>query len=150
MADRLNALKRGAAGAMMLALGCGSGAAWAQLPDPTRPPEGAPVADPAGGGTAAATAAATASGVQAVFLRPGQKPAALINGEYVVQGARIGDKRVLKIGENEVVLSDAAGEKETLKVVTGAEKTPVVKKMPASGKKRGGTRDVANEGAGNQ
>jgi len=148
MADRLNALKQGAAGAVMFALGCGSVAAWEQLPDPTRPPDGALVADPAGGG--AATAAAV-SGVVAVFLRPGQKPAALINGEYVVQGARIGDKRVLKIGENEVVLIDTAGQKETLKVVTGAEKTPVVKKMPASGKKSGGgTRDVANEGARGQ
>lgn len=147
MADSLNALKQGAAGAVMLALGCGSVAAWEQLPDPTRPSGGALVADPAGGD--AATAAG--SGVVAVFLRRGQKPAALINGEYVVQGAKLGDKRVLKISENEVVLRDAAGQKETLKMVTGAEKTPIVKKMPASGKKRGdGKQDVASEGAKGQ
>lgn len=149
MADRLNALKQGAAGAVMLALGCGSVAAWEQLPDPTRPPDGAALADPAGGGTSATAAAAAASGVQAIFLRPGRKPAALIDGHYVEQGARLGDKRVLKISENEVVLRDAAGQNETLKVVTGAEKTPVGKQPPI-GEKRGGVRNVANERAGDR
>ncbi|MDP2792612.1 MAG: hypothetical protein Q8O25_00795 [Sulfurisoma sp.] len=140
MAGRLNALKKGVAGAVMLVLACGGASVLAQqLPDPTRPAGGALSADPT---TAAAPVAVV--GVQAVFLRPGQKSAALINGRYVVQGAMLGDKRVLKIGENEVVLRDVAGQKEILKVVTGAEKTPIVKKIPATGKKRrDGTQDVA-------
>jgi hypothetical protein len=96
--------------------------AQAQVPDPMRPPDVAAAVD---GGSAAASGNA---GVQAVFLRRGAKPAALINGEYVVQGGKLGDRRVLKITEAEVVLRDAAGQKETMKVITGAEKTPVEKK----------------------
>jgi hypothetical protein len=144
MADRLNALRQGAAGAVMsaLVLGGWAAAASAQLPDPTRPAGGAQSADPATG------AAVVETGVKAVFLRPGEKPAALIDGEYVVQGGKLGDKRVLKISENEVVLRDAAGQKETLKVITGAEKKSVVQKAAAGKKSRGdGARSAPDEGA---
>ena len=110
--------------------------AQAQMADPTRPPDAASVV------TGVASAPAANMGVQAVFLRQGAKPAALINSEYVVQGGRLGDKRVLKITEVEVVLRDATGQKETLKVVAGVEKTPAIGK--ATAKKPG--RSDANDG----
>lgn len=115
--------------------------ALAQLPDPTRPPGMATD----GGATLAATAE---TGVQAVFLRQGARPAALINGEYVVQGGRLGDRRVVKITETEVVLRDAAGNKETMRVITGAEKTPVVHKAAVRKKKPSGAmKGAPDEGA---
>jgi len=144
MADRLNALRQGAARAVMsaLVLGGWAAAASAQLPDPTRPADSAQAADAATG------AAVVETGVKAVFLRPGEKPAALIDGQYVVQGGKLGDKRVLKISENEVVLRDAAGHKETLKVIVGAEKKPAMQKSAAGNKPRGiGARSAPDEGA---
>jgi hypothetical protein len=114
----------------------------AQMPDPTRPPG---IGDPG----VAGMASPAESGVQAVFLRHGAKPAALVNGEYVVQGGRLGDKRVVSISETAVVLRDAAGHRETMKVIAGAEKTPVAKKRAGPGSKqgRGGARMAPNEGA---
>jgi len=118
---------------------------WAQLPDPTRPP--GDLVD--SGGVAAANAVA---GVQAVFLRHGAKPAALVNGEYVVQGGKLGDRRVLKITETEVVLRDSGGQKEVMKVIADAEKKPVVKKVAVSRGKpnSGATKGATNEGANNK
>jgi hypothetical protein len=72
------------------------------------------------------------SGVQTVILRPGSKSAAVINGQYVEVGGKLGDKRVTKITESEVVLTGAGG-REVLKV------TPAIEKMPAK-KMTGATR----------
>ncbi|MBU0752479.1 MAG: hypothetical protein KJ787_06165 [Gammaproteobacteria bacterium] len=116
--------------------------ATAQLPDPTRPPG-------ASADGAAVAGVATETGVQAVFLRHGAKPAALINGEYVVQGGKIGDRRVQKITETEVVLRDAAGNREVMRVIAEAAKTPVAEKVTAARKKRnsGAAMGAADEGA---
>lgn len=96
----------------------GAGAALAQVPDPTRPPD----AEAAG----SAAAAAADSGVQTVILRRGGKSAAVIDGQYVEIGGKVGDKRVLKISESEVVLKGPGG-REVLKV------TPAVDKKSANG-----------------
>lgn len=92
------------------------GPVFAQVPDPTRPPWGQ---DAPGG-----LAAPAESGVQTVILRPGGKSAAVINGQYVRVGDKIGDKRVLRISESEVVLKGASG-REVIKV------TPAIEKIPA-------------------
>lgn len=100
-----------------------AGSALAQLNDPTRPP----------GGMDAATGTALPdggpeSGLSAVFLRPGKKPAALVNGVYVVQGGKLGDKRVLKISDAEVVLRNPDGSREVMRLVPGVRTTPAIRK----------------------
>lgn len=99
-----------------------SATALAQAPDPTRP--AAALISPESGGAAAAPAA---SGVQAVILRHGGKSGAVVNGQYVEVGGKLGDKRVLKISESEVVLMGAAG-REVLKVTPAIDKVPARKK----------------------
>jgi len=97
----------------------GAAAALAQVPDPTRPPDAllAPASEAAAGAPAE-------SGVQTVILRRGGKSGAVINGQYVVVGGKLGDKRVLKISESEVVLEGGSG-REVIKV------TPAIEKVPA-------------------
>lgn len=101
-----------------------TGFAHAQVPDPTRPagdltPPGAP----------GAAAAPVESGVQTVIVRPRGKSAAVINGQYVALGEKLGDKRVVKISESEVVLQGGSG-REVIKVIPAIEKTPA-RKTPA-------------------
>lgn len=95
--------------------------ALAQVPDPTRPPDA--LLTPGGDGVAVPHE----SGVQTVILRPGgRKSAAVINGQYVEVGGMVGDKRVLKITESEVVLNGESG-REVIKVMPAIEKMPVKK-----------------------
>lgn len=92
-------------------------AAFAQVADPTRPAN----VPPADGETAT-------DGVQAIILRKGGRPAAIVGGQTVHVGDRLGDprhgKRVLKIREDAVVLKGEDGI-ETLRLHPLAEKTPV-------------------------
>lgn len=87
--------------------------AAAQLPDPTRPAD-VPLAVGAGAG-----------GLQAIVMRPGGKSAAVIDGEEVRVGERIGDKahgkRVLKISENAVIVQGEGG-RETIRLIATVEK----------------------------
>jgi hypothetical protein len=76
----------------------------AQVPDPTRP-----------------SGHDVGSGVQTVIMRPGGKSAAVVYGEYVVVGDRIGDRRVMNITEREVTLESDRGI-EVLKVMPSVEK----------------------------
>lgn len=105
---------------LFLLFGACAGLASAQgLPDPTRPPaivEGEP---------AAATAAP--SGLQSIIRREKGKSAAVINGQYVEQGGRVGDATLERIGEDSVVLRSPGG-RETMYL------TPGVGKKPARGK----------------
>lgn len=87
------------------------------LPDPTRPP--AAIESPVPG--AAEKPAAT--GLQTIIRSQCGKPAAIIHGEYVALGGKVGDARVMAIGEDSVKLKSAAGI-ETLKLIPGIEKTP--------------------------
>lgn len=110
---------------VLLSAGCIAVApVHAQLPDPTRPAGASMTADGAGGGVPAD------SGVQAVVVRHRGKSAAVINGQYVEVGGKLGDKRVLKIGESEVVLLGATG-REVIKVIPDVEKQPVRRKAAA-------------------
>lgn len=95
-----------------------AGAAQAQLVDPTRPPADLGGADAATGPTSAA------SGLQSVILRKHGKPAALINGEVVELGGKVGEARLVKISEDAVVLRGPLGE-ETLRLIPAAEKKAV-------------------------
>lgn len=94
------------------------GMAQAQLPDPTRPP--ANLVTSAGAPEAAPPAA---QALQSVILRKGGKPAALINGELVELGGKVGEARLVKIREDRVVLRGPLGE-ETLRLTPEAEKKP--------------------------
>ena len=106
--------------ALLLAALVATGSALAQVPDPTRP-AGASAAPETG-----SVAAPVESGVQTVILRPGGKSAAVINGQYVVVGDKLGNKRVMKISESEVVLKGEGG-REVIKVTPAIEKLPTRK-----------------------
>lgn len=95
--------------------------AWAQLADPTRPPAQAAV--PVGDAASAAAVAPAAIGLQSVILsRDGKgRPAAVINGEVVQLGGKVGEARLVKVAEDHVVLLSAEG-RETLRLMPAAEK----------------------------
>lgn len=97
--------------------------AFAQVPDPMRPPAAANERE---GGVAVAAE----SGVQTVILRPGGNSIAVINGQYLAVGDKLGDKRVLKIGESEVVLQGPGG-REVVKLIPAIEKMPAKKAVAA-------------------
>lgn len=94
--------------------------ALAQLPDPTRPP--ARMMTPEVGGATAPVE----SGMQTVIVRRKGKSGAVINGQYVEVGGKLGDKRVIRISESEVVLKGEGG-REVIRLIPSIEKTPVVK-----------------------
>lgn len=107
--------------------------ALAQVPDPTRPP-GAVSAPPPGG----VGAPPVESGVQTLILRHEGKSGAVINGQYVEVGGKLGDKRVVKISDSEVVLAGAGG-REVIRL------TPAIEKVQA--KKTAATKQPARGGA---
>jgi len=117
---------------LLLAGFVGTGSVLAQVADPTRP-AGALMTPEAGG-----VAAPVESGVQTVILRPGRKSAAVINGQYVEVGGKLGDKRVVKISESEVVLMGESG-REVIKVTPAIEKVPAKNKAAAKGRTTGTT-----------
>ncbi len=119
---------------LVLALLAGSGTALAQVADPMRPPDGAVAA--ADGG---AVVPPLQSGVQTVIVRPQGKSVALINGKQVSVGEMLGDKKVVKISEKEIVLKGEGG-REVIKVMPSIEKIPV--KQSAGAKTRAGGSSV--------
>ena len=100
-----------------LLLGTVSSAFAQGLADPTRPATAA--AGPAA--EAEAGQGAAANGLQTIIRRAGAKPAAVINGEYVVLGGRVGDAKLVKVGEDSVVLQGPTG-KEEMRLLPGIEK----------------------------
>ncbi len=105
-----------------------AGTALAQLADPTRPANAALAPDLPG-----AVGAPLESGVQTVILRPNGKSAAVINGKYYLVGEMLGDKRIVRISESEVVLKAENG-REVIKVTPAIEKQQT--KRPAGAKAR--------------
>lgn len=92
---------------LMLAGGAAGGAAAQTqgLSDPTRPP--AVMGVPAGqGGDAGAPAEPAAPQLQSILVsrEPGGRRIAVINGEAVRRGTKVGDAVVERVGETEVVL----------------------------------------------
>lgn len=116
-----------------LAAVLGADAVVAQVSDPTRPP-GAMSAPEAAGGAAAPAQ----TGIQTVILRPGGKSSAVINGVHVALGDKLGDKRVVKISESEVVLKGEGG-REVIKVTPDIEKVPTKKTVVAKKRHTTGT-----------
>lgn len=100
-----------------------SGALQAQVVDPTRP-----AIDTGNVGMVAAPAG-NAAGLQSIIQRKNGKPAALINGAVVELGGKVGDARLVKIGDDFVELRGAMG-KEVLRL------TPDVEKKAAKKEKR--------------
>ena len=97
------------------------------LGDPTRPPG-------AGAGWQGAEDVAPACNqLQSVLLSGGRK-LAIINGNMVPLGGMLGEARVVKISETEVVLK-VGEETETLKLFPGVEKKSVKR---AAGRARAG------------
>lgn len=85
------------------------------LADPTRPP-----AASASGGAAPAVEAAP-TGLQAIIVSNCGKPAAIINGEFVLLGGRVGEGRLVKIADDSVTVKTGAT-REILKLIPGVEK----------------------------
>lgn len=108
-------------------------AASENLPDPTRPPPefGGDAAAAGAFGAAPGGGAATAGrqGLQSVVLHKKGRSYALINGETVRLGDMVGDKKLVRISEGEVMLSGPQGQ-EILKLTPGVEKQ-LVQRKPA-------------------
>lgn len=92
------------------------------VPDPTRPPALL-------GEGGAAPMAASGPVLQSVLIAP-QRKVAVISGETVRVGDRLGDARVTKIAEGEVVLV-RGGESQTLRLFPGIEKRQTKAGFPA-------------------
>lgn len=121
MAEYLKrALTAAVRGALLLAgLGAaGQGMAEA-LRDPTRPPARLEA------GTADDGAAASGPVLQSVLLSP-QRRLAIISGQTLKVGDKFGEARLVKIGENEVVLRNGTS-LQTLKLFPNVEKQPAAK-----------------------
>lgn len=87
----------------------------AELVDPTRPPASAMV-----DGNNAMEQTTADLVLQSVLISPRRKEA-IISGQTVIVGDRLGESRVVKITENEVVLRSGK-DLQTLKVFPGIEK----------------------------
>ena len=112
-----------------MALAAGCSLAHAQvLNDPTRPPGVSPA-----GSAAEVDARAGATQLQSILLSPGRK-LAVINGQTVPLGGRIGDATLLAISETGVVLKRGA-EVETLRLLPDVDKKPA---RPAAVRGKGG------------
>jgi MSHA biogenesis protein MshK len=92
-----------------------SAAAAQGLSDPTRPPSAAPE-------ERAARSEAPVSRLQSVLISPGRK-LAVIDGQTVALGGRIGDATVISIAPTQVILQAGAAY-QTLKLHPGIEKKP--------------------------
>lgn len=92
-------------------------AAGEALPDPTRPAIGAEA------GASVAAEGASGPRLQMIKISPTRR-SAIVDGQEVTVGSRVGDMRVTKILEGEVVLRGTA-DTETLKLFTDVDKRPI-------------------------
>ena len=132
MAGRLKRLLPLFAAVLSVAAGVAAAEpAAATLADPTRPPPAleAPAA-------VAGKSPAPLSGLQTVIMRKGRKPVAVINGETVELGAKLGEATLVKLSEREAVLQGPQG-KEVLRLTPNAAKTPVEKGAAGMGRETG-------------
>lgn len=86
------------------------------LPDPTRP------AGWLAGDVAAAGQPAAPSGLQTVIVGKDRKSAAVIDGQYVAVGGKIGERRLLRVTENSATLKGPEGMETLMLVGPGIEK----------------------------
>ncbi|MEW6515030.1 MAG: hypothetical protein AB1443_13645 [Pseudomonadota bacterium] len=102
---------------LLLCIAC---AVQAQIADPTKP------AIDTGAAAAGLPLVPATAGLQSIIQRKGGKPAALINGVVVELGGKLGEARLVKIGDDFVVLRGAMGN-EILRLTPDAEKKAVKK-----------------------
>lgn len=97
----------------------------AQVADPTRPAD-TPLTDGASAGTD------NSRGLQAIIVRPGKnRSTALVAGQTVHIGSKVGEQRVVKISDNAVILQGDKG-REVLQLIPAIKKTPVAKPRVAT------------------
>lgn len=106
------------------------------LPDPTRPPNM---------NETSAQAAPALTGLQAVVLRPDGHSVAVINGQAVAVGDKVGDARLVLLTADEAVLVGPNG-KEVLKLAPTVDKkravsAPAAKKAKKRNLRRGKSHD---------
>lgn len=101
---------------LVLVLGVVASAHAQGLSDPTRPPN-APAAGPG------EDAAPVGTQLQSVLISQGRR-LAIINGNTVALGDTVGEAKVVKITETEVVLQKG-NETEVLKLYPGIDKQPI-------------------------
>lgn len=109
---------------LILLLGAALPAGGQELVDPTRPPNA-----PAPGMQEGAPAGTQ---LQSVLIAPGRR-IAIVNGKSVALGDVLGESKVVKITETEVVLQKG-NETEVLKMFPGVEKQSV-KRGPSRAQK---------------
>ena len=102
--------------------------AEAPLPDPTRPahfsePAGAAASAAPRRGDAASMPAASAPQLQSVQLAPGGASTALVDGRVVRVGSRVGERTVLAIDEQGLLLRGARQD-QRLTLLQGVTKLP--------------------------
>jgi MSHA biogenesis protein MshK len=103
-------------------------AAWGQgLSDPTRPPGSTNAASPAAG----LEDLPSGPQLQSVLIAQGRR-VAVINGTTVALGGMVGDAKVMKISETEVVLKRGQ-ETEVLKMYPGIEKQATKRRVSRQG-----------------
>ena len=88
------------------------------LPDPTRPAPGMDAGDGAATG-----GVASGPRLQMIKISP-TRSSAIVDGQEVTVGSRVGEMRVIRITEGEVVLKGKS-ETETLKLFSDVGKRPV-------------------------
>lgn len=107
MASRLNAIL------IALITSIAAPASGQALLDPTRPPGGI---EPG--------AEAVDNGLQSIIRPHSDKPKALINGELVSLGGKIGESRLVAVNADNVVLQNSDGSRDTLYLTPGVSKKP--------------------------
>lgn len=119
----------------LLCLGSANALALESLQDPTRPASAGNAGSNGADGDAMAT-----GGLQSIIRREGKRPQALINGELLSVGDKVGASKLVRIGEGEVTLEGPGG-KEILTLTPGIAKQPSAtlseKKRGANGSKPG-------------
>jgi hypothetical protein len=101
------------------ALGLGAAAQAQELGDPTRPPPGLR----GGAGTGREAGEPAGLVLQSVIISDTTR-SAIISGEHVMLGGRIGPARLIKVSEAAVVLL-TGDSRRTLKLFPGVQKRPV-------------------------
>lgn len=100
--------------AALIGMGMAAPSLAQSLPDPTRPP----------GSTEYGSSGPVESGLQSIVRRHGEKPQAIIHGELIALGGKVGEARLIAIHEDSVVLRAADGSRETLTLTPGISKMP--------------------------
>ena len=116
---------------LSVAVGVALAAGESVLPDPTRPPDGL-IGLPATG----EPAVPAEPRLQSVLIGSAGR-SAIIDGQRYKVGDRVGDARLVKISENEVILTNSGG-RQTMRLFPSVKKTSPERATPA---RRGASRN---------